>query len=323
MKTIDVTVGLKIFLLGFIIFIIGIGCYSYFYSQTYNSIVVSVSKNNKLECGNTNYNIYDLIDNVSGEIVSISKDIDINQVGEQEVVLNVSKNNIVRKVPIIVEVVDTSMPVINLKEEVINVNSNTSYDIYSNILDVTDDFDGSLKYMDSSLIDGDSNGYYTVNGVLNTNIVGSNSIEVKAVDKAGNITTKNFTVNVTSHGKEENIKNIAYSLLGSPYASGGASPSGFDCSGFVQYVYRCVGLSVSRSAGTQLYDGYEVLYENIRIGDIIVWGYDNEHITHTAIYVGNGLMIHAANPSEGVVVNQVSNWGTCTGIDIVSVRRLS
>lgn len=323
MKTIAGTVGLKIFLLGFIIFIIGLGCYSYFYSQTYNSIIVSVSKNNKLECGNPNYDIYDLIDNVSGEIVSIYKDIDINQVGKQEVILNVSKNNIVRKVPIIVEVVDTSMPVINLKEEVINVNSNTSYDIYSNILNVTDDFDGSLKYMDSSLVEDNSIGYYTVNGVLNTSIIGSNNIEVKAVDKAGNITTKSFIVNVTSHGKEESIKNVAYSLLGSPYVPGGVSPSGFDCSGFVQYVYSCAGLSVSRSAGTQLYDGYEVNYENIRIGDIIVWGYDSEHITHTAIYVGNGLMIHAANPLEGVVVNQISNWGTLTGVHIVSIRRLS
>lgn len=323
MKTIDGTVGLKIFLLGFIIFIIGIGCYSYFYSQTYNSIIVSVSKNNKLECGNTNYNIYDLIDNVSGEIVSISKDININQVGEQEVVLSVSKKNIVRKVPIIIEVVDTSMPVIDLKDEVINIDSNTSYDIYSNILAVNDEFDGILNYKDSSKINENSLGYYTVNGVLNTSVVGSTNIEVKAVDKSGNTTIKNFTINVTSHGKEENIKNVAYSLLGSPYVSGGSSPSGFDCSGFVQYVYNCVGLRVSRSAGTQLYDGYEVLYENIRVGDILVWGYDREHITHTAIYVGNGLMIHAANPSEGVVVNQVSNWGTWTGVHIVSVRRLS
>ena len=323
MKTIDGTVGLKIFLLGFVIILIGIGCYSYWYSQVYNSIAVVVSKNNKVECGNHSYNIKDFIDDVSGEIVSISKDLDINEVGEQEVVLEVEKNNIIKKVPIIVEVVDTSMPIINIKEDVININSNTSYDIYSNILDVTDDFDGILKYKDNDLVDNDSIGYYTVNGILNTSIVGSNNIEIKAVDNAGNTTVKNFTVNVVTHGKEERIKNIAYSLLGSPYVSGGASPSGFDCSGFVQDVYGSVGLKVSRSAGTQLYDGYDVAYENIRVGDIIVWGYDREHITHTAIYVGNGLMIHAANPSEGVVVNQVNNWGTWTGVYVVSVRRLS
>ena len=322
MKTIDGSVGFKIFLLGFIIILIGVGCYSYWYNRVYNSITVSVSKNMMVECGNNNYNVNDFIDKISGNLVSVSKDININEVGKQEVVLEIEKNRIIRNVPIVIEVVDTSMPVINLKENIINVNCNTSYDIYSNIVEVKDDFDGILEYKDNSLLDDNSVGYYTVIGSLDTATVGSYNIEVRAVDNAGNITIRNFIVNVVTHGKEMSIKNIAYSLLGSPYVSGGNSPSGFDCSGFVQYVYSRVGLSVSRSAGTQLYDGYAVSYENIRIGDILVWGYDEQHITHTAIYVGNGLMIHAANPNEGVVINRVDNWGVWSGVSVISVRRI-
>lgn len=322
MKTTGETVGLKIFLLGFIIILIGIGCYSYWYNQVYNSIDISVSKDMKIEYGNNNYDIKNFINKVSGKLVSISRDININEVGVQEAVLEIEKNSVIRKVPIVIEVVDTSMPIINLKDDVINVNCNTSYDIYSNIVDVRDDFDGILEYKESSLVDDKSVGYYTVIGSLDTSVVGSNNIEVRAVDNAGNITIKNFVVNVVTHGKEISIKNVAYSLLGSPYVVGGNSPSGFDCSGFVQYVYRRVGLDVSRSAGTQLYDGYAVSYDNVRIGDIIVWGYDLEHITHTAIYVGNGLMVHAANPDEGVIVNRIDNWGTWSGVHVVSVRRI-
>lgn len=322
MKTTEGSIGLKIFFLGFIIILIGVGCYSYWYNQVYDSIAVSVLEDLKVERGNTNYDIKKFINDVSGKVVSVSRNINIDKVGEQEVVLEVEKNSIIRKVPLVIEVVDTSMPVINLKENIINVNCNTSYDIYSNIVEVKDDFDGILEYKDNSLLDDNSVGYYTVIGSLDTATVGSYNIEVRAVDNAGNITIRNFIVNVVTHGKEMSIKNIAYSLLGSPYVSGGNSPSGFDCSGFVQYVYSRVGLSVSRSAGTQLYDGYAVSYENIRIGDILVWGYDEQHITHTAIYVGNGLMIHAANPNEGVVINRVDNWGVWSGVSVISVRRI-
>ena len=143
------------------------------------------------------------------------------------------------------------------------------------------------------------------------------------MDKYGNVSTKTFSVKVISNGKEQTISNTAYSFLGSPYVYGGTSPSGFDCSGFVQYVYARNGLKVGRSATDQLYNGYEVSYKNARVGDIIVWGYGTNSITHTAIYVGNGLMIHASNPRDGVVVNKVDNWGSYTGVHIVSVRRLS
>ena len=112
-------------------------------------------------------------------------------------------------------------------------------------------------------------------------------------------------------------------MLGKPYLYGGNTPVGFDCSGFVQYVYGQNGMYVGRSAPEQLYAGYEVSLNNIRVGDIIVWGYGADSITHTAIYIGDGLMIHAANPNEGVVIIKIQGWGHFNNVHIVSVRRLS
>ena len=318
----DGTVRFKIFFIISLVLILTFSCYIYICYYVYNSINVEVSEDTKLEYGSSDYNIEDLLANVSGDIVSVVKDVDVNKIGQQKVVLELSKENITRELPVMVEVVDTKVPDIVLNQDVVDINLGTFYDPSSNILSVTDTIDGELTYKKNSEVSEDDINYYTVNGSVNTNVVGTYTVNVKAVDKSGNVAFKQFEIKVNSHGKEKNISSVAYSLVGSPYVSGGSSPSGFDCSGFVQYVYARAGFNVSRSASTQLYDGYEVAYENIVLGDIIVWGYDKEHITHTAIYVGNGLMVHASNPVRGVVVDTVNNWGDWSNVCIVSVRRL-
>lgn len=298
-----------------------IGIYILRCNYIYKSIDVTVEKNAKIEYGSANYNIKDLLDSVSGDAVSIVKDIDTSVVGKQEAVLEVTKSNVTKEIPINIEVVDSSGPIINIKNDVIYVYCGTSYDLNDNIDSVVDVIDGEIKFKNNNEVKDNERNYYTVSDI-DFNTCGEKKVEIKAVDKYGNVSTKTFTVSVISHGREKTISNIAYSLVGSPYVSGGNSPQGFDCSGFVQYVYARAGFKVSRSASTQLYDGYGVSYNDIRVGDIIVWGYGSNNITHTAIYVGNDLMIHAANPAEGVVVNKVSGWGAYNGVHIVSVRRL-
>ena len=122
-------------------------------------------------------------------------------------------------------------------------------------------------------------------------------------------------------GDKTALVSLAYSLVGSPYVSGGNTPNGFDCSGFVQYLYSRIGISVSRSARTQVYDGVAVSYDAAQPGDIISWGYGS-YVTHSALYVGNGMMIHAANPSTGVIISSVAQWLSGSGTSIVSVRRI-
>lgn len=101
------------------------------------------------------------------------------------------------------------------------------------------------------------------------------------------------SVNVSS----SSIVNIAFKYLGTPYVWGGTSPSGFDCSGFVQYVYREAGIGLSRTTYSQITEGYPV--SEAKPGDLVFFGsYSAPY--HVGIYIGNGQYIHA--PMEGDVV---------------------
>ena len=71
-----------------------------------------------------------------------------------------------------------------------------------------------------------------------------------------------------------------------------------------------------------MYDGVGVSYENAQPGDILVWGYAGGYATHSALYIGNGQMIHAANPSQGVIISSVDWWLRGSGTTILSVRRV-
>lgn len=104
----------------------------------------------------------------------------------------------------------------------------------------------------------------------------------------------------------EQIAACARQYLGCAYVYGGETPSGFDCSGFVQYVYAQLGYTVHRTATAQLADGYSVPYDSMLPGDIIYFGYGST-ASHVGIYLGNGEFIHAQNSSTGVVITALSD----------------
>ena len=84
--------------------------------------------------------------------------------------------------------------------------------------------------------------------------------------------------------------------LGVPYVWGGSSPSGFDCSGFTQYVMRACGYSIYRTATDQLENGYAVSYSDLQPGDLVFFErtYNTDApASHVGIYVGGGEFIHA------------------------------
>ena len=104
----------------------------------------------------------------------------------------------------------------------------------------------------------------------------------------------------SSNPKIQSILDTAASYLGTPYVWGGTSPSGFDCSGFVQYVYSQNGYSLTRTTYTQWdNDGIYVKKSDLRPGDLVYFGSGGSP-THVGIYVGDGMMIHS--PSTGDVV---------------------
>lgn len=86
-----------------------------------------------------------------------------------------------------------------------------------------------------------------------------------------------------------------------PYVSGGKSPSGWDCSGFVQYVYAQFGISAPAPSGNQARLGRSVpSISQAMPGDIIANG------GHAAIYVGNGLVVNALSPGQGTQLSPIS-----------------
>lgn len=92
------------------------------------------------------------------------------------------------------------------------------------------------------------------------------------------------------------IADYALSLVGCPYVYGGTSPAGFDCSGFTQYVYAHFGISLPHSSGGQAACGTVVSVADAQPGDLVTYS------GHAAIYIGNGMIVNALNPSSGVCV---------------------
>lgn len=117
---------------------------------------------------------------------------------------------------------------------------------------------------------------------------------------------------VCGTGEAESLRSdvirIAKSLQGIPYVVNGSTTRGFDCSGFVQYVYRKIGYSINRSAIYQLYNGVAVDPDNLLPGDLVFFKntVNNGRIaTHVGIYIGDGKFIHCAN--RGVAISSLSS----------------
>ncbi|MEW2807794.1 NlpC/P60 family protein [Streptomyces massasporeus] len=91
----------------------------------------------------------------------------------------------------------------------------------------------------------------------------------------------------------------AYQKLGSPYVWGATGPNAFDCSGLVQAAYRAGGVSLPRTTYSQIAAGRRVSRSELLPGDLVFF---YAGISHVGIYVGNGRMIHAPNPSAPVRV---------------------
>lgn len=112
------------------------------------------------------------------------------------------------------------------------------------------------------------------------------------------------------------IVEFAKQFVGNPYVYGGTSlTDGADCSGFIQSVYLNFGISLSRSAVSQSFDGYGISVNDIDMGDIISYGY-NGQVTHSALYIGDGMIIHASTPEGGIRIDHMHI------MPIITVRRI-
>ncbi len=100
-------------------------------------------------------------------------------------------------------------------------------------------------------------------------------------------------------GDRSGVLKFALSQVGKPYRRGGTGNGGWDCSGLVSAAYRSAGVSLPHSSGAIGREGRAVPAGQWRPGDVI------SSPGHVALYLGNGLMVEAANPHAGVRVTRV------------------
>ena len=111
------------------------------------------------------------------------------------------------------------------------------------------------------------------------------------------------------------VVGIAMQYLGIPYVYGGSTPSGFDCSGFVMYVYSRIGVSLPHNAAAQYGYGTPVDRSQLQPGDLVFFN----GLGHNGIYIGGGSFIHSPHTGDVVKISSISGWYSSTW---VGARRL-
>lgn len=94
-------------------------------------------------------------------------------------------------------------------------------------------------------------------------------------------------------------------LVGTPYKWGGSTPQGFDCSGFVLYIFRNFDLNLPRTSEGQAKVGEHVDKDDLRVGDLVFFNTSGKGISHAGVYIGDGQFVHASS-SKGVRISKLT-----------------
>ncbi|MFJ7932779.1 C40 family peptidase [Sporosarcina sp. NPDC096371] len=120
-----------------------------------------------------------------------------------------------------------------------------------------------------------------------------------------------FSGQAEASSQAANITKTATSLMGIKYSYGGTTKSGFDCSGFVSYVFKENAINVARTASSMYASGQAVSKSNLETGDLVFFNTTGKGVSHVGIYMGNGKFAHAST-SRGVRVDKLTDpyyWG--------------
>ena len=122
--------------------------------------------------------------------------------------------------------------------------------------------------------------------------------------------------------KQKLLEDAKY-YKGGRYVWGGTTPEGFDCSGYVQYLYKKHNINLPRTAWEQSKKGEVVNIDNLQKGDLLFFLTDKKRgipITHVGIYIGNGKFIHAASKEKGIIISPLTHGSYAE--TFVSARRV-
>ncbi|MFK5587181.1 LysM peptidoglycan-binding domain-containing protein [Lactobacillus delbrueckii] len=145
----------------------------------------------------------------------------------------------------------------------------------------------------------------------NTNTVASNANTTSSTNTAASssqaVSQAPTASTTTASASASAITSYALTFLGVPYVWGGTTPSGFDCSGLVQYVYSHFGINLGRTTYTQQYAGTKISVASAQAGDLYFWGsYGSAY--HVAIALGGGQYVMAPAPGQNVMTGSVSSY---------------
>lgn len=186
------------------------------------------------------------------------------------------------------------------------------YGVSVSALQKANNLSSSTIYIGQSLKLASSLTSYTTNGV--TKSATTSSTTKSTTTKSSTSTSKTAVSQAPTSIKSSstaassaNITAYALTFLGVPYVWGGTTPSGFDCSGYVQYVYSHFGINVGRTTYTQQYAGTKISVASAQAGDLYFWGsYGSAY--HVAIALGGGQYVMAPAPGQVVRTGNVSSY---------------
>ena len=167
-------------------------------------------------------------------------------------------------------------------------------------------FDGDIGYIRSDLVTLTEVPYANHGG---SNTYGGNSDYSGSSGSSSDSSDSGSSGGSSGGSLGQQIAATAQKYIGCPYVFGGTSPSGFDCSGFAQYICGLYGIGIYRTADAQLNNGYSVSYGDLQPGDLVFFARTYETssaASHVGIYIGGGQFVHAANSYSGVKVSSLS-----------------
>ncbi|MEV0557441.1 MULTISPECIES: C40 family peptidase [Streptomyces] len=120
-------------------------------------------------------------------------------------------------------------------------------------------------------------------------------------------TSADSDVPAPASGSVGTVINFLKAQVGDAYVMGATGPNAWDCSSLVQAAFKQVGVDLPRVSQDQSVSGTPVSLSNIQVGDILYWGGAGSAY-HTGVYIGGGQYLDAANPSKGVVIQDLSGY---------------